>query len=210
MTAIRPVRRLRVGTVAVATVVVLVVTLAVSVASKPARLVTAVPAPEATLATPPTRVSLTFSTTIDPARSHVAVGGTAGTPVGCGAAVVSGNTVALPVVLVDPGTYLVAFHVVTGDGHEVVGETRFVVTTGRAGVPRPEPCAAGEASDLRSAYGTGAHDHGDVDPLSLVVILLDTALIVVVVVLLFRPRVRVRRAAVTDRTAGDDPRTGSG
>ena len=178
------------GTAAVAAVAVLVVSLMVSLGSTPARLTAAVPGDGTALATGPAQVSLTFSAPLDPDNTHVAVGTGNGARVPAGTARVAGRTVVLPVDITGRGTYLVAYHVVLGDGREVSGVTRFAVETG----PPPADVAAPTLTeDWAGAAGTHAHE--PTDPLSVVLLVGNGVLIVVVVALLIRRPRRVLRTS---------------
>jgi methionine-rich copper-binding protein CopC len=164
----------RVGTVVVATVAVLIVTLAVNQNAVPASLRAAVPADGARVAAAPDRVSLTFSAPVDPVLSHLVVTSAAGVPLGRGTPIVNGSTMVLPVSIHGNGTYRAVYHAVLAGGREVSGSTGFSV-----GIAGPAGDATGDTTD--------AHEHG-VGPVSLAVIAVNAVLAVFLLVVLFRRR----------------------
>jgi copper resistance protein C len=186
------------GTAAVAAVAALVVSLMVNLNATPARLTAAVPGDGTALASAPAQVSLTFSAPLDADNTHVAVGTGDGVRVPGGAARVSGRTLVLPVRITGRGTYLVAYHAVLGDGREVSGVTRFVVTSGP---PPADVVPPTRSEDWAGAAGTHAHEA--TDPLSVGLLVANAILIVVVVVML------VRRPRPVLRTSEDAAGHGS-
>jgi methionine-rich copper-binding protein CopC len=130
-----------------------------------AALSSALPAAGSRLAEAPSAVSLTFTEPL--ARAHLAVSGTSGGP-----AVMTDRTVRMPVTMPAAGRYLVAYHVVTVGGSELVGNVAFTVATGRgeaadAALPEPPAPALPEVP--------GGHQHGELGTLTVVVITVNVA-----------------------------------
>ena len=101
-----------------------------SIASAHAVLVKASPARRAVLATPPSRIELTFNERLEPAYSTVSVWSSTETRVDDGKVVVGPDdprrlSVGLP--SVPGGTYTVKFRVLSVDGHLVEGTFPFEV-----------------------------------------------------------------------------------
>jgi copper resistance protein C len=180
------------GALAVTAVAVLVLTLSTAVGSGPPRLTAVTPGDDSSVAVAPSQVALTFSQPPDLARSHIAVAGVAGgagAPNSAGQPRLSGQTVLLPLSGIAPGTYVVGYHVVFGDGRELSGLTRFTVARGGSG-PAPSVRPTGPSTE-EPAEAAAGHDHGAADPAGLGLVLADAVLVAgLVVVMLRRPRVR--------------------
>jgi len=90
------------------------------------------PADGSALAEPPAEVSVSL-----PAggvrEAHLSVASDKGVAVTKGPAVMRGESLVVPVRIVENGTYLVAFHLVQTDGRVVAGVTRFGVGVAPAG-----------------------------------------------------------------------------
>ena len=116
------------------------------------------PADGATVATPPELVRLRFNAA--PAASPLDVAVTLeGVVVASGPARTEGSTVVLPVTPAGPGTYTVAYRVVSADGHPVQGAVRFTVTGDASPAATPTPsggtAAAASANPTPAATPTG-------------------------------------------------------
>ena len=170
----RPWRRL--GAAIVAAVAIAVGALVVLVESKPADLTSVRPADAATLATAPADVSLGFSANPSPQQFHLTVAAPGGASVASGPSRVDGRRIVVPVRIDRRGTYLVAYHVVTADGRELSGQSRFTVT---ADSPVVGPPAAPDPLD---------HAAHAVDGFGLVLLTVDVALTAVLAVFMVRRR----------------------
>lgn len=187
-------RRRLVGTVVLTSLVGSMVVLAVLAGAVPARLSAAAPADGATLGTPPTSVTLTFSAPVDPGRSHLSIAHGSGAPVDQGPTRYADRTVSRPVAIERAGDYLIAFHIVLlGGAREVSGVLRFAVASdpAAAGTPTTDPATASATAATGSAPRAGGHSHGGADPVTLAVLALDAGVVVVaLVVLAYRRRRR--------------------
>jgi methionine-rich copper-binding protein CopC len=85
------------------------------------------PGAGATLRAPPKRVTLTFSEKLEPVFSGVAVTDSSGRNVEGGAVVIRGNSMAVPLRSLPPGTYRVVWRVVSVDTHRTEGAYSFSV-----------------------------------------------------------------------------------
>jgi methionine-rich copper-binding protein CopC len=129
------------------------------------------PADGEALTAAPDTVTLTFATAVAPQFAQVAVTGPDGQSVTTGEATVKGAVVRQPVGPGGDGAYVVAYRVVSDDGHPVSGELSFTLTgtgdapavTGAAEpteastpVPSsPAPAAASPAADSDTSNGSG-------------------------------------------------------
>ncbi|MFF2268523.1 copper resistance protein CopC [Cellulosimicrobium cellulans] len=107
-----------------------VTTLTAAPASAHDRILTSDPADGSQLATPPTAITLTFSTEPLPVEPQVVVSDSAGTVVTQGAPTIEGSTATLaldPAVALGGDTYTVAWRVVSSDGHPIEGTFAFTV-----------------------------------------------------------------------------------
>ncbi|WP_413810474.1 copper resistance protein CopC [Streptomyces sp. OE57] len=110
----------------------------------------------ATLATPPSRVSLSFNDPMDARYSRVAVTGTSGRSVATGALKVDGRTVSQALATdVPPGRYTVGYRVVSADGHPVSGRYTFTVSAARTTSPAPDSSRSGTDSAREGSSGSG-------------------------------------------------------
>jgi methionine-rich copper-binding protein CopC len=157
----------------------------------PAEFDTIEPGDGAILAAPPDTVSLRFTGDFVPSQVHVAVATATGTAVRCGEPVVDGQTVRTPVAATGDGVYLIAYHVVLGDGRDLSGLTRYTVDSHAPAGAVPAGAVPASPPD-RAPEGepAGGHAHGD-DPVSIALTIAATLLIVALVALLVRrPRLR--------------------
>ncbi|WP_214369290.1 copper resistance protein CopC [Pseudonocardia sp. H11422] len=100
------------------------------------------PADGASLATAPTRVSVSFSDTMQPGFNTLTVIGPDGQAYQDGEPAVSGGTVSIGVKPLGPaGRYDIGYRVVSGDGHPIEGSVSFTLTTPGAAAAAP-PAAA--------------------------------------------------------------------
>jgi methionine-rich copper-binding protein CopC len=129
------------------------------------------PADGEALTSAPDTVTLTFATAVASQFAQVAVTGPDGQSVTTGEATVEGAVVRQPVSPVGDGAYVVAYRVVSDDGHPVSGELSFTLTgTGAAPAPTgsavpteastpapstPAPATASPAADSDTSDGTG-------------------------------------------------------
>ena len=124
----------------------LTVAAAVVVFSAPAALahtslLSSTPADSAELDAPPAAVELVFTEPVNPELVTVVVTSTAGTQWQAGAPVVSAANVSQPLQpLTEAGEYVVAYRVVSADGHPVTGQVGFVLRL-PAFAPSTEPSA---------------------------------------------------------------------
>jgi len=108
-------------------------------------LVGAEPEDGATMEQGPEVVSLQFLSTLDQNGTVVTVTGPDGGGVDTGEPEVDGSVVTVPVDTDLPGTYTVAYEVMSADGHLVSGSLEFTVTVGNP-PPSPSPSPTEEAS----------------------------------------------------------------
>lgn len=95
-------------------------------ASAHATLIGSDPADGATLSTAPTTVTLTFDDSLENFEPVVSVTGPDGSQFQAGEATIDGATLSNRVLpLTAPGTYTIAYRVVSDDGHPVEGQVRF-------------------------------------------------------------------------------------
>jgi methionine-rich copper-binding protein CopC len=129
------------------------------------------PADGEALTTAPDTVTLTFATAVASQFAQVAVTGPDGQSVTTGEATVEGAVVRQPVSPNGDGAYVVAYRVVSDDGHPVSGVLSFTLTgTGAAPAPTqaespteastpasstPAPATASPAADSDTSDGTG-------------------------------------------------------
>ncbi|GAA3535705.1 copper resistance CopC family protein [Nocardioides daeguensis] len=138
----------------------LVVLCAVSLATPPAfahaALVSSTPGSGARLAALPDSAVLTFSADIS-APAYVVVTGPDGSRTDVGEPSVAGREVRATLGSGGPGTYALAFRVVSVDGHPVTGQLSFVVGDGPLTPRAPAPSASGPE---RAAGTTAGGDAG--------------------------------------------------
>lgn len=107
-------------------------------ASAHATLIGSDPADGATLQAAPTAVTLTFDDSLENFEPVVTITGPDGNQYQSGAATIDGPTLSTAVgLLTAPGTYTIAYRVVSDDGHPVEGQVRFDLA-----VPAPSAEAA--------------------------------------------------------------------
>ena len=115
-------------------------------------LVSAVPADQAVLASGPTELVLTFNEEINPRFAQLALS-RSGDVVALNPATATGTVLRATLADPGPGTYRIAYRVVSADGHPISGETSFTVT-GPTRTPTstgPTPTAAASAPSTTSA-----------------------------------------------------------
>ena len=142
------------------------VMLAGGLASAHSQLVSSSPADGATLAEPPTSIVLTFNEALIPDVDSVSINDESGNVVASQSITPDGAELRVPWPSGLPaGTYQVAYRVVSGDGHPVVGAINFTIA-GPGGAapasvqPSPQPAAAtvtepGEAGALGGLAAAG-------------------------------------------------------
>jgi methionine-rich copper-binding protein CopC len=143
-------------------------------AADPAVLVSAEPAVDARLATPPAAVALTFSGPLDPAATHLEVTGPDGSAVS-GDLTVIGDTVEQEVAIAGEGPVLVTYHGVFRDGRKVSGQYEFLV--------------GASSAEGREVAQSDGHSHGAMGPLaSLIFLVIFLGGVGVLIVTFSRPR----------------------
>jgi methionine-rich copper-binding protein CopC len=85
------------------------------------------PGAGATLKVAPDRVALSFSEKLEPVFSGVTVTNSSGQSVAAGGVAIRGNSMMVPLRSLAPGTYRVAWHVVSVDTHRTEGAYTFAV-----------------------------------------------------------------------------------
>ena len=124
-----------------------------------------VPAADEVVSAPPATVELTFSSDVQPDFAQVTVTGPDGGSSAAGPVTVDGPVVQLPVDIGTPGDYVVAYRIVSTDGHPVEGQYRFTYrgddsagaeatpsgTESAPGSPTAEPTAVPEADAVEEA-----------------------------------------------------------
>jgi len=168
----------RAGAILVAVVAIAVGALVILVETKPADLSGVSPADGATVDAAPAQVSVDFTANPNPQQFHVTAAAPGGASVASGPPTVDGSRIVLPVRIARPGTYEVAYHVVTADGQELTGQTRFTVTRDGSGPPVAAPPPSNPLD--HSAHG--------VDPSSLVLLAIDVGLTATLAVFMLRRR----------------------
>lgn len=98
------------------------------------------PSDDASLATGPERVSLTFDLPVQPGFSIVTVTGPDGNQWQAGAPVEQDAVVSVPVRPLGPaGEYTIGYQVLSADSHPVRGAVRFILSTPGTGTAAPPP-----------------------------------------------------------------------
>jgi methionine-rich copper-binding protein CopC len=165
-----------------------VVALVIATRSPSLRVVAGDPADGAVLGTAPHEVALGLTGVHDPLALHLAVlRQGSGLPVTTGTAQLRGDRLVVPVSIVDPGRYVVAYHVQLADGQQVSGQMLFSLAA------PGQPTTAGRAAP-QPAGAAVAHDHGSDDPLTGVFVGVDLLLTGVLITYLVR-RPRLRRSS---------------
>ncbi len=114
------------------------------------------PADGSTLATPPTRVTLTFDQPAQALGTEIVVVGPDGATVSTGTAELVDSTVAQALVADLPaGAYTVQWRVTSADGHPLSGELSFTAEAGTTPEPTTAPTTA-PAADPTADPGTDA------------------------------------------------------
>ncbi len=140
--------------------------LALGALAAPARAHTALesstPEQGASVASPPTEVTLAFTGPIQHYAVTVAVHGPDGKQFGAGKPEVSGDTVTRPLRPLGPGgTYKIAYRVVSADGHPVSGTLSFTLTapatptSAAATSSTPTATEPSPSPSMTTAVGTG-------------------------------------------------------
>lgn len=185
----------RAGAIIVALLSIAAATSLLDDGDRTAQLVAVLPADDAAVAAPPHSVRLTFAAPPDPRQVHVTVTSATGVQVTTGVPRPVGRSLVIPVEDAVGGSYLVAYHVVLGDGRQASGSSRFTVLAAPIddGTPKARIDPAG--APAAGATADGGHLHEGTDPLSRVLLLMDLILIVALVALMFR---RPQERTMTD------------
>ena len=113
------------------------------------------PANGSSLATGPSKVTLTFDLPVKEYFSTITVLGPDGNHYEGGASTVDGSTVSAPVQPLGPaGAYTIGYRIVSDDGHPVSGSVRFTLT--QAGPGHGVPAAESAGSSTGSSTGSAA------------------------------------------------------
>ncbi|KAB1661774.1 copper resistance protein CopC [Pseudoclavibacter sp. CFCC 13796] len=128
-------------------------------------LVSSDPAAGAALTTAPTQVALTFNNDVlTGVANQIQVHGPDGASVaGDGLAAVEGRVVTVPVTSTANGTYSVAWHVVSSDGHPVEGTFTFDLASPDAPAADETPDASGQASASSASAAPSASAEAQAD-----------------------------------------------
>lgn len=128
-------------------------------------LVSSDPAAGAALTTAPTQVALTFNNDVlTGVANQIQVHGPDGASVaGDGLAAVEGRVVTVPVTITANGTYSVAWHVVSSDGHPVEGTFTFDLASPDAPAADETPDASGQASASSASAAPSASAEAQAD-----------------------------------------------
>lgn len=109
-------------------------------------LVASDPANDASLASGPQRVTLTFDQPVNHGFNTITVTGPGDTAWVAGEVSVSGNTISTGVLPLGPaGEYVIGYRIVSADGHPVTGTVRFRLTQSGTGTPAPPTTTTGAA-----------------------------------------------------------------
>lgn len=118
------------------------------------RLQSSDPADGASLATAPSRVSLTFNEQLQPGFSTLSVIGPDGAARQTGEVSADGGTVSTAVLPLGPaGRYEIGYRVVSDDGHPVAGAVAFTLTAPGPATAPPAPASAAGAPPTAAAAG---------------------------------------------------------
>jgi methionine-rich copper-binding protein CopC len=119
----------------------------------------------------PASVSATFSENLDGPSTEIAVTGPDGAVIEAGEPVYEGDTFTQSMIYSEPGQYVVAYRVISEDGHRIDGSITFTVaeipaelldapaeaaTSAEAAPSEPEPTTAAETETSTSAADSGS------------------------------------------------------
>ena len=114
------------------------------------------PANGSSLATGPSKVTLTFDLPVKEYFSTITVLGPDGNHYEGGASTVDGSTVSAPVQPLGPaGAYTIGYRIVSDDGHPVSGSVRFTLTQAGPGHGVPAAESAGSSTGSAAAAAPG-------------------------------------------------------
>ncbi|MGI5126654.1 copper resistance CopC family protein [Pseudonocardia sp. CA-107938] len=158
-------RRLLQGGV-LAVVCGLVMLLVAGPAAAHSRLESSDPADGASLATPPSKVTLTFNEQMQQGFATITVIGPGGTAWQDGETQVSGDSVSIAVKPLGPaGVYQIGYRVISDDGHPVSGSVSFTLTSPGPGAasaaPTVAPTSAAAPAATTAAAPVAAAPAGD-------------------------------------------------
>ncbi|GAA2269362.1 hypothetical protein GCM10009853_023630 [Glycomyces scopariae] len=105
----------------------------------------------ATLAEAPAEVSATFSENLDGPSTEIAVTDPSGAVVAVADPVFDGDTFTQPMLYTEPGTYTVAFRVISEDGHRIDDAVEFTVESIPEGLYAPGSEPAAETTESAAA-----------------------------------------------------------
>ncbi|MGW0479810.1 copper resistance CopC family protein [Nonomuraea sp. NPDC003214] len=118
------------------------------------------PADGATLAAPPSRITLTFDQPARQGYAQIGVTGGDGSAWADGAAVVSAEKVSVAVRPMPAGSYVVGYRILSSDGHPVTGKLTFTVAGTGAAAPSGDAATAPAAPDAGAAAAEAAANGG--------------------------------------------------
>ena len=127
------------------------------------------PADGETLTAAPDAISLTFSSAVASEFAQVAVTGPDGESVTSGEVAIDGAVVSQPVSTTGDGAYVVAYRVVSDDGHPVSGQLTFTLTGTGGAATEPTPAEStlantpGPTPDTETAVSPAADGGTDND-----------------------------------------------
>ncbi|MEV4217973.1 copper resistance CopC family protein [Nonomuraea sp. NPDC049725] len=118
------------------------------------------PADGATLAAPPSRITLTFDQPARQGYAQIGVTGGDGSAWADGAAVVSAEKVSVAVRPMPAGSYVVGYRILSSDGHPVTGKLTFTVAGTGAAAPSGDAATAPAAAPDAGAAAAEAAANG--------------------------------------------------
>jgi methionine-rich copper-binding protein CopC len=150
-------RRHRLAALAAAALVLVAPVALAAPASAHDSLTGSTPEGGSTVTTAPERVRLTFTDEVKELGLTVLVKDPSGASVADGEPRIDGNAVIQPVVaLTEPGTYTVAYRVVSSDGHPINGRFTFTLDVAEASSPAASPSATPTESPSESASASAS------------------------------------------------------
>jgi copper resistance protein C len=187
------VRRARAGVVIGLTLLWTLAVVPGSAAWAHTTLVSSTPTDGAQVDSSPATIELVFSEPVNPELVTVVVSDAAGTEWQAGAPIVTGAVVSQPLQpLTQAGAYVLAYRVVSADGHPVAGQVGFTLASLPA--PTPIPTAAPSRSTLSTATPVAAQAPPSSDDSASSAVWTYAAIGLPVVALLFAGGMAVARA----------------
>jgi methionine-rich copper-binding protein CopC len=181
----------------VAAVVLAALILGLGSASAHTELATSEPREGQSLTTAPRQITLTFIDSVQPVSAQVSVRGSDGRSVTTGPATVTDAVVHQPVDITTDGSYLVAYRVVSQDGHPVTGELTFSYAAASSdtsspaadeSLEGPSPTTSAEAPVAEESLAQSTEPDGAVSTALWWLLGASVAVVVVLAVLAVRRR----------------------